>query len=33
MNNDTSGALLVLVLAAFGLAVLAYVLMPTAAGA
>lgn len=33
MNNDTAGALLVMVLAALGVAVLAYVLMPTAAGA
>jgi hypothetical protein len=33
MNNDTAATLAVMVLAALGIAVLAYVLMPTAAGA
>ena len=33
MNNDTFGSLVTMVLAAIGLAILAYMLMPTAAGA
>jgi hypothetical protein len=33
VNNDTFGSLVTMVLAALGLAVLAYMLMPTAAGA
>ena len=33
MNNDTFGSLVTMVLAAIGVAILAYMLMPTAAGA
>ena len=33
MNNDTSASLMTMLLAAIGVAIMAYVLMPTAAGA